>query len=292
MLYDREIRLEIKLAEPYPKTGYRGNLNVQNLRIQFSVLKTISQSTNTCTVRIYNLSPTNRDQLGNLGNEINLYAGYKRNGGSQLLFTGTNTDFQIAYNGNDVITELTCSDGEKILTLQTVKVSFVANTQVKTIIQNVADQIGIDTVFFGESENLTFASGYSDQGLAGTLLTDLCNKINMRWTIQNGNLYILKINAGNLKVPYEINKFTGLVGIPDNFLDKDYYLYNELPENVNPREGYKIKSLLRPEILPSDNINLKSERLKIDNLFYVISARHNGDNYDNEFTSTFEVVPR
>lgn len=292
MLYDREIKLEIKLAEPYPQTGYRGNLNVQNLRIQFSVLKTIAQSTNTCTVRIYNLSPTNRNQLGNLGNEINLFAGYKMNGGSQLIFKGTNTDFQIAYSGNDVITELTCSDGEKILTLKTVKVSFVANTDVRTIIQNVADQISIDTVFFGESENLTFSSAYSNQGLAGNLLTDLCNKINMRWTIQNGNLYILKIDAGNFKLPYEINKQTGLIGIPDNFLDKDYYLYNELPENVNPREGFKIRTLLRPEILPSDNIKLKSERLQLDALFYVISARHNGDNFDNEFTSTFEVVPK
>lgn len=291
MLYDREIKIDIKLAEPFPSLAYRGNLKIENLRIQFSVLKTIAQSTNTCTVRVYNLSPSNRDQLGNTSNEVNLFAGYKRNGGSQLLFKGNNSELQTAYTGNDVITELQCADGEKILTDTIVQVSFVANTLVRTIIESIASQISIDTVFFADSESLVYAQGFSASDLAGRVLTDLCNKINLRWTIQNGNLYILKTSKGSEKLPHDVNKNTGMIGSPDQYLDKSYYLYNELPKNIDPKLGYKIKTLLRPEILPSDNIRLKSERLKLDGLFYVISARHSGDNFDNEFNSVFEVVP-
>jgi len=291
MLYDREIKIDIKLAEPYPSSGFRGNLKIQNLRTQFSVLKTITPSFNTCTLRVYNLSPTNRDLLGNQGNQINLFAGYKRNGGSQLLFKGNNTEVQIAYTGSDIITELQCTDGETIFTKIVVQVSFVANTLVRTIIESIASQVGIDTVFFADSESLVYAQGFSASDLAGRVLTDLCNKLDLRYTIQNGNLYILKIAEGSEKLPHDVNKNTGMIGNPDQYLDKTYYQYNELPKNIDPKLGYKIKTLLRPEILPSDNIRLKSERLKLDGLFYVISARHTGDNFDNEFNSVFEVVP-
>ena len=81
----------IRLAEPPPGQDYRGTLTIENLRMSFSVYKSLSLSANTAYVRIYNLSADNRNQLNQYGNELNFYAGYRENGGSQLLFTGNTT---------------------------------------------------------------------------------------------------------------------------------------------------------------------------------------------------------
>jgi len=57
-----------------------------------------------------------------------------------------------------------------------------------------------------------------------------------------------------------------------------------------PRNQWKVRTLLRPDILPGGKIRLQSLKAKIDGIFYVVSIRHNGDTHEGSFDSILEVV--
>ena len=290
MLYDRVINAKIRLAEPIPNIGYRGDLSIKNLRMSFSVYKTLSISANTASLKIYNLSPNNRNQLNNYGNLVDIYAGYRDNGGSSLLFTGNNTLVSHIFSFPDIISIMDCGDGENVLNGKIVKISFGANTPVRTIIEEVARQMGLPVVDFAQTENLVYSLGYEDIDMGKIVLDVITKKLNLNWSIQNGNIVILRNNEGNSKEISLINIDTGMVGIPERYTDKRQYLYTALPPNLAPRDGWKVKTLLRPDLLPGDRIRLKSTQANIDGIFYILTIRHEGDNFGPLFESNLEVI--
>ncbi len=290
MLYDRVVKAFIRLAEPPPGINYRGDLTIENLRMSFSIFKSLSWSTNTANVRIYNMSENNRNQLNNYGNELNFYAGYRGNGGSQLIFTGNTTLANHIFAYPDVISVLDAGDGEKVLNEIIVSVSFGDNIAVRTVIADVARQMGIPLVDFADTDNLTYANGFKDSDLAKNTLKKACDKLNLTASVQNGNLVILRNNEGNSREISLINADTGMIGIPERFTDKRQYLYTALPPNAAPKPGWKVKTLLRPDLLPGDRIRLRSTQANIDGVFFILSIRHEGDNYGPLFESTLEVI--
>lgn len=290
MLFDRVISLKVRLAQPRPQNGYRGSLEIDNLRMTFTVVKSLSWSTNSANVRIYNLSADNRNQLNNYGNEIRLFAGYRDNGGASLLFIGNTRSTSHNFSQPEIISNLDAGDGEKILNQVLVSVSFGAGVSVRTVIESLANQMGTPIVDFAETENLTYAQGFSSTDLAKNVLDKACKKLDLIWSIQNGNLVILKEAEGTSRPPVEINANTGMIGIPERFVDKRQFLYTALPPNEAPKPGWKIKTLLRPDLLPGDKIRLRSTRANIDGFFYILKVTHQGDNFGPNFESNFEVV--
>lgn len=285
MKFDRVIRTSIRLTNPPQYNAFRGTLDIRNLRIAFSITKSISWSTNTANVQIWNLSPENRNQIAHFGDELTLYAGYVNDGGAQLLFVGDTTQVAHSFPQPEIISTLTCGDGDKIINNKVISVSFGANTPVRTVIQNIADQMGM-TIVSGLPVILeVYALGFKGTNLARNVLDNACQKANLWWSVQNGNLVIQRKNQGNSKPPIDINVNTGMIGVPERYTNKQGQFYV-----VGQKEGWKVKTLLRPDIIPGDVIRLRSDKVPVDGLFFVETIQHEGDNYGATFESNMEMI--
>jgi hypothetical protein len=289
MQFDRVINAQIRLIDE-SKVNYRGLLTVENLRMAFSIFKSESFSTNTANIRIYNLSANKRNQLANFGDQVRLAAGYRNDSGPQLLFLGDSTQVSHIFAQPEIISVIDCGDGDKTINNTTISVSFAAGTSVRDVIQSIAQRMGLTIAEFSASDGLVYTQGFKFTGLAKFALEKATNYLNLVPSVQNGNLYILDRALGSSKPPVEINADTGMIGIPERYTDKRQYLYRSLPPDGAPRPGWKVKTLLRPDVLPGDKIRIRSTRADINGVFYVISARHEGDNFGPVFETTFEVI--
>lgn len=290
MLFDRVIRARILIKDSSYAETVR-EIEVRNLRMTFTINKSFSVSTNTCTLKIYNLSPENRNAINEDGSEVRLYAGYRENGGDQLLFIGNLTTISHSFSQPEIVSTLVFSDGEIGLYNTLIPVSFSAKTKIRSVIEYIAERFGLQIAHFTPTEDLEYEQGYSDSASGAVHLTNTCNALNLRWSVQNGDLYIIPNQGATDKPPTEITAFNGLIGIPERNTDKKMFLYNALPKTGRLRPGWKFKTLLRPDILPGDRIRLISPTLSINGVFYVDTILHDGDNYGENFTSNFEVYP-
>lgn len=290
MLYDRRSSLKIRLAAPPPSSELTQNLEINNLRISFSILKSESWSTNNAQIRLWNLSEKNRNLLNQYGDEISLYAGYKFAGGEQLLFKGYTTQLSHDFQFPEIVSLFECGDGEKQLNNTFISISYAAGTSVKEVIRQVAQKMNLIVAFIGNTPDQKYAHGFYGNDLAKNILDKACLKLNMVFSVQNDELYVVDKNVGLNRPPFIINQNTGMIGVPERFFDKKYYLYRALPPNQMRVNQWRVKTLLRPDILPGDKIQLQSIKANIDSEFYVSSIRHNGDTFEGEFQSILEVV--
>ena len=286
MKYDRSISLSIKLINAPEYDSYRGSLNVKDLKVSFSIFKSMSWSTNTAKISIWNLSKNTRNELVNIGDEVSLFAGYKNEGGESLIFRGDTTQLEHSFPKPDIITNLTCGDGDKIINNKKIALSFGENTPVKAVIENIVSQMDMNIHGKIPEINDVYALGFQGSNLARNLLDTVCNKANLKWGVQNGNLLFNRRGEGSLKPPVDINVNTGMLGVPERYTDKKGQFYV-----VGKHAGWKVRTLLRPDILPDDIIRLQSIELNFTGLFVVETIQHDGDNYGENFESTIEVLP-
>lgn len=285
MKFDRVINATLRLIS-YPNFNvYTGNLEIRNLRMAFSILKTESWATNKCTLRIWNLSADNRNRISIFGDEVRLSAGYRMETGAQLLFVGDTTQVSHIFAEPEIITVLACGDGDRSLNNILVSVSFGANIPVRTVIESIASQMQMEISTNLPNTFLVYANGFSDSGLAKDVLDNACNKAKIKWSVQNGKLVFYSNSGASPRPPLEINAENGMIGIPERYTDKRGSLYVD-----GPNVGWKVRTLLRPDIIPGDRVNVRSNRVNCNGLFYVISIEHVGDNFGSQFESLLELV--
>ena len=290
MQFDRVINLRINVANPPPSTTFRGDMEISGLRMAFSVYKTESSSTNTANIRVWNLSDSKRNILNNYGNQIKIFAGYKQETGAQLLFIGNSNLTSHIFAQPEVITVFDCGDGERSLNSIIATASFGANTPVRQVIEFYANILGLDIVEIAPTNNIVYSLGHKFTGIAKDGLDIACKAVDLEYSVQNNNLIILKTGQGSIKPPVLIDADSGMIGIPQRFTDRRQFNYRALPPNGSPLPGWKVRTLLRPDVLPKDRIRIKSVRADIDGIFYVTSVRHEGDTFGPQFESLFEVV--
>lgn len=288
MQFDRVINAQIRLRDPKSFT-YGGLISIDNLRMTFSIYKSQSSSTNTCNFKVYNLSSDKRNRLALYGDQVRVSAGYRNANGPQVLFIGDTTQVSHLFAEPEIITSLDCADGDKTINNTLITLSFSGETTARSVVETIAQKMQLNIVDFAPTENLTYTHGYSFAGLARNALVEVCNYLDLVPSVQNGDLYILDYNLGSRKPPVEINVDTGMIGTPERFTDKNQFLYRPIPPNARAEPGWKVRTLLRPDILPGDRIRLRSQRAGVNGVFVVLSARHEGDNYGPQFESTFEV---
>ena len=291
MQFDRVINLRIRVANPPPSITYRGDMDISNLRMAFSVYKSQSWSTNTANIRVWNLGADKRNILNNYGNEVKIFAGYRRETGPELLFIGNSSLTTHIFAEPEIISVFDCGDGEKTLNSILASASFGANTPVKQVIQFYADLLGFDIVYMTPTDDLVYSLGHKYTGIAKQGLEIACAALGLVPSVQNNNLIIIKTGEATAKPPALIDPNTGMIGIPQRFTDRRQYNYRALPKfGGAPKPGWKVRCLLRPDILPGDRVRIRSARADIDGIFLVDSIRHEGDTFGPTFESLLEVI--
>ncbi len=286
MKFYRQATLRIRLRKD-DFTGYYRTIFITGLRVSFSIQKSLAWSTNSCIVRVWNLSQSNRNLIKDYGDEVTLYAGYERDGGVSVLFIGDTRSASHIYEQPDIITVLECGDGEKYINQLRVSGSFAANTPAKIIITTIAQQMGITLLPLPNVNNLVYRQGFVYNEMAKDTLTKVCDKLGLQWSVQNNALQIIPINGTIAQAIIQVNQNTGMQGVPTRFTYKRLDLYRA---TAAPTTGYKVNVALNPFIIPGAKIDLQSTHLNFRGPYRVENVRHEGDTFGFVWSSSLEVT--
>lgn len=224
--------------------GKGGKLTVENLRMQFTVEKSIGSKQNTATLSVWNLTASHRKQLGDEFDKVTIEAGYK-GGNIGVIFKGDVSDVTTTRDEADIQSEIECGDGDKAIQKGAASKTFPKGTKPKEIVEHLAKTL--PDVSMGEIKGLddlpATTRPYSVFGFSWRELDTLGRAHGFYWSIQNGEFQAVKADKALGEVAV-ISKETGMIGIP-NITDK----------------GVKVTCLLNPTLAPGKVIKVRSSFL-------------------------------
>ena len=176
--WDRQYRFSAGQAG---STGFEIGQGSRPLHISFSVERADTDSANTAKVSLWNLSPEHLAELNKDDCVVVLKAGY----GSvmPLVFTGVVTFASTKLDGSDMLTEIELVDNRIELRDTYVSVGYDGVVNCKTLIQDVADQMGVTVSFSYNAEFKDISNGFSYVGPAANVLTKACDTSGLVWSI-------------------------------------------------------------------------------------------------------------
>src|SRR5277367_481692 len=112
--------------------GYIDFIELTGLRISFSILKSLSVTTNSAVIKVWNMSQEHRNAIKDFGDRVTLYAGYEiENGniaGPSLIFNGNTSAVSHLFDQPEIVTILECGEGESTINQEIISLSYVGDT--------------------------------------------------------------------------------------------------------------------------------------------------------------------
>lgn len=246
-----------------------------DLKIAFSISKDISSTQNDATIEIWNLAEGHRNAIGKELDEITLEAGYQPpDGGGNVgvIFKGQMRDVEHRRDGNDIVTKLTCGEGDKAFRRATISKTFKKGTKVSEVVEDIYTQLEKEGITRGEmkfpEKDREFKRPYSMCGSCKREIDRLGRSEGFYWSVQNGTFELVP-SDGFLNGEVVLSPDTGLIDTPT------------ITDN-----GVKVACLLNPEIRVGRRIKVVSQVLEMnaeDGAYRVSQLTLNGDNRDGTF---------
>lgn len=253
-----------------------GGTNLHDLTIRFSIKKGLSSTQNDATISIWNLSESSRNALGKELDDIVLEAGYlppQGGGNVGVIFKGQIRDVEHKRDGPDIVTTLSCGDGDKAIREATIGKTYPKGSKVTDVVEDLYKQLEAEGIDRGEwkfPEDLPpFKRPYSVCGTCKRELDTLSRGHDFYWSIQNGTMEIVP-GDGFVGGIVLLSPETGLIDTPT------------ITDN-----GVKFKALLNPEIRPNRRVRIESKTLEMNGEngeFRVSECTFAGDNREGDFT--------
>lgn len=275
-LFDRVV--SVSLSDRGVVVGEETELNVI-----FQVTKTSTSAQNTLNLKIYNLSDKTRQTIDENALVLTLSAGYSKDIGLQVLFSGNVSRVIHEFKSPDIITNLQCGDGLEVLKNQYINGSFAEGTTVREILNFVATSLDVPIYYNNVDTSEQFSQGYSLSSNAEDALTQVTRKAGATWSIQNGELQILKNNTSIENQMVLLSPESGLIESPELTTEDSYLLEGSSTDSVSLR----VKSLLNPRISPGTMIRLESRQYSGD--YTVTRVDHSGNNRGGDWLTIAEV---
>lgn len=197
------------------------DIGLADLDCDFKAKRTVRHTPNTCELTVYNLNPDNRQQLTQHKHSyVRIEAGYED--GTSLIFSGDVRKCEHTHDGVEWVTKIQAGDGERKFQTARIARSYGPDAGVATVIQAVAQAMGVGIGNAIESLNsaqLTrvgqaFPSGVVLHGKAERELQHLVRSVGMEWSIQDGVLQVLPRGAARAVELVVLSPSTGLLGVP------------------------------------------------------------------------------
>ncbi|WP_283147598.1 phage protein [Silvimonas soli] len=268
-------------------------LDLSQLRFRFAIHRGDSKTPNSADIRVYNLSDETCQKIQKEFTRVVLQAGYEENFG--LIFDGTTVQFRRGRESQtDTYLDITAADGDRAYNFAVMNMSLAAGASVDDQIAAIIQSMVPHGVTLGYKPPAltgnTLPRGKTYFGAAKTYLDDLVKTISAKWSIQDGKVEIIPLDA---YIPGEIpavTAATGMVGLPEQ-----------------TQNGIKVRMLLNPAIrigrlIQLDNASIQEQRygvsaenLKANNIaarqgkkdnngrYYIMVAEHSGDTRGNEW---------
>lgn len=253
-----------------------GGIGAHQIKIGFDISKSISGTANTATIEIWNLNESHRNSMGREFDAVTLKAGYlppEGGGNVGIIFKGAIRDVEHRRQNSDIVTKITCGDGDKALRHATVSKSYPKGQPIIGVVEDIFAALAKEGIARGEwkfPEGMVrvFARPYAVCGSCRRELDTLGRGHKFYWSLQNETMEIVA-GDGFIGGTVVLTPETGLVGTPT------------ITDN-----GIKVSALLNPEIRPNRRVQVKSQVLEMnaaDGMYRVSSVRFHGDNMTGEF---------
>lgn len=252
----------------------------RELRVAFSVSKSISGSPNTFDIKIWNLSEGHRNQIGRELQMVDLEVGYTPpEGGSNvgLISRGRIRDFQHDRDGPDIITSVSCGDGDLAYRRATINKTIPKGTPISEVAEEIQKEMEKQGIKKGEwkfpEDQRTLKRPYSMCGSCTREMDQLGRGNKFYWSIQNEATEIIP-SDGFLAGSLLISPRTGMIGTPT------------ITDN-----GVKVKALLNPAARPNRQMVIESETLQMnsqDSVYRISALDFNGDNTEGDFVMNLQ----
>lgn len=275
--FDRQYRFSAGAAGG---AGFEvGEADPVGLHIYFNVQKADVSSANTSKITLWNLNKAHLATLNEKDCVVTLKAGY--GSAMPLIFVGVVSHIETTIDGSDRMTEIEAIDGRIELRDTYVSLSYKGKVNTKTVMQDIAGEMGVPVTF---SYNATFSdypNGYSFIGPAKAALDKVCAPTELIWEIQNGILQVKKKNDTMSREVFVLSPESGLIGIPKKLTEG---AENDTDKN---KKGWEVVYFLNGAIGVGDYVKLESETVK--GYFRVHTVEHDGDNLEGDWLSTAQL---
>lgn len=250
---------------------------ITGLRMQFKVDKTSKPDPNTLDLTIYNLSADTRARLAATKRpQVIVEAGYQQ---TEQLFKGDARTVYSVRQGPDWLTKVQCGDGERAYQFGRTDESFAPGTKTDAVVKRLVSDMGVgvgnalkklkDGDFSGAMS--TFVNGFTVSGNSADQFDRIMKSSGLDWSIQDGELQVLKPGTATDESAVLLTPDTGLVGSPE----------------VGEDGVVKFTSLLQPGMRPGRKVQLKAAAM--NGLFVLQRVTHQGDTHGLEWYTICEA---
>lgn len=277
-LYKRNARLTLAKPSGFFEQDIANAIQIEDLRVAFTIDKSLRRQPNQCRVSVYNLSQTTRTALQTKPLYARLDFGY--DGQYERMFAGDVFFVRSLRRGPDWETEMQVADGMRAMRFARVSRSYGSGVDAYSALREAADSMGLTLKTSRDVRNglrAQYSAGLVLDGNAADVVSKTLAPYGMSWSIQDGRLQILlpdEIRTDSTEIL--ISQDTGMIGSPE---------FNDPPKK-GARPTLRVESLLYPELAPGGRVRVESKTAT--GLFKILKVRHSGDTHGPEATTEIE----
>jgi len=270
----------INLDDPFEKD----NKGFRDLRIVFSIEKTLESKENDSTIEIYNVNEDSYKMLQKIDDTylIQLSVGYGDESKNSIFIGNIENSFYTRDKANWTLT-IKGKDGQEIIQNSLINKSYREGFDIKSVLTDMLDSTNVSTKgVFKEAkkwilENLTSAKRTQNGLTISGRLIDEVNKllaeVGASMSIQDNKAQIIYDDSNSKNDIILLSPSSGLIGSP---------------VNKGKEEGIEFKCLLIPLIKPG--VLVKIESKSINDYFRVDKVNFKGDTHGNDWECECEAV--
>jgi len=272
--------------------GEGQGLDLSGLRIVFKVSKKDAQTPNKALIVIYNLQADTAKRIRNEFTRVILQAGYESNYG--VIFDGTIKQVRLGKeNGTDTYLEISAGDGDLAYNFAVVNTTLAAGaTQTDQIgaISRAMQGKGTQGGFIDTLPAQRLPRGKVMYGMARNYLRQSCASSDASWSIQNGQLQVIRQDGLLPAQAVVLTSKTGLVGTPEQTNDgiKARCLLNPMLK-IGARVQID-ESQIQESRLPESSKNNAANQpapLDRDGVYKLLTIDYSGDTRGNDWYCDF-----
>lgn len=273
-------------------------IDMSELHFKFIVKRGDIQTPNSIDVRVYNVSPETANKIASRKPEseftrLILQAGYGNDLG--VLFDGTIKQVRRGReSATDTYLDITAADGDRAYNYAYIATSLAAGSTANDHINAAVNAMspapyGITKGYIPPLPDNKLPRGKVMFGMARDAVRQVASTTRNNWSIQNGQLQLVPLDAYIFDQAVVLNSKTGLIGQP------------ELTQN-----GVQVRALINTKFVPGKPIQLDQKSVNLlrvglslqdevnagfipevpsDGIYRILYAEHMGDTRGNEWYS-------
>lgn len=255
--------LELKIG------NRKESIVINNLRVTFSIKKTLSSEPNTAEISVYNLNASNRNLITSKQYHfLELSVCYKEDV-LRLIFCGDILTVENKLTGQDIITTMRCGDGHRAYTEKTIIKTMQKGQKDSDFLNEAVSSFGVQKGAIDLPHDRVLPRGKVMMCDTREAMHKIAINNNADWSIQDDQLVVIPKNKALANNEgWVISRNTGMIGSPKKSND-----------------GLEVTTLCNPHYRIGSLVRVESKLTEYNGDYKVKSIEHNGDLYGTNWHS-------